>query len=334
MQTNTIIMHYNLNIIVDFLKLIVKIEIKEVFMKKRFLYFIAVLIVMLQASYSCSLAANNSISVKNAIKNYQAGNYTGCLQACQSIIARDPSNATAYYYMGMAYTQAGKKKEAINAYSKVLSLNANPKLKEYATTGKRCLETPDKCVISNGTEISKDASSDIDKLINSRFTDGLSDTVRKDFEQKRLDSIKNDINNDKTPNNLELRQINDASGEISPINTDKSASKQPTNEEIAAALKVLNDAGLNSYQQMQASLNASYPNDQVTSDQNPQMTQLNMLLNGNNSYNTGSALNMLPFMLAQNKNGTSNYSPQLIQSAIMNSMMTNLNFDANNGDGY
>ena len=65
--------------------------------------------------------------------------------------------------------------------------------------------------------------------------------------------------------------------------------------------------------------------------QTPEAAQLSMLMGGNNSSkNNNSMMNMLPYMLAQSKNGSSTYSPQLIQSVIMNSMMTDFNFDSNN----
>lgn len=290
--------------------MIVKIKVEGSFyMKKKLACFIVVLMFLVQAS-SCSFAKNSGVSpVKIAIKKYKAGNYTGCLQSCQTIIKSNPSNAVAYYYMAMSYVQAGKKDEAINAYSKVLSLKPSARLSEYATTGKRCLETPDKCVleIDSGSTISPE----LDKLIAAPFNDGLSDAVRKDFEQKRLDSIKNQINSDKELDDYQFRKLNDASGQASPVDTNEIVSKKPSNDEIAAALKVLNDAGINPYEQ-------------ISDYQDPQMAQINML---NSSNNSNSMVNMLPFMLAQNKYGTNNYSPQLMQAVIMNSMMPDFNLD-------
>lgn len=307
-------------------------------MKKLFVFFAASVLILIQGLDSCSLASNNTYSIKIAIKKYKTGNYTGCIQDCTSIVRVSPSNAIAYYYMAMAYAQAGNKAEAIKAYSKVLSISKNSTLRTFATTGKRCLETPDKCVPED-TSGPQGAPSEIDKFINSPFTDGLSPSVRKDFEQKRLDSIKNDINNDKEPDYLKLKQLDSGEQKFSSVeNKNEKQSKQPTNDEIIAALKVLKDAGLSSYPQIQSLANGTTANpyDQTANYQNPQMAQINMLMNENNSSNdnNGAMLNMLPFMLAQNKDGKSNYSPQLIQAAIMNSMMTNLNFDVNNGDRY
>lgn len=301
--------------------MIVKIKVEGSFcMKKQLACFIVILMFLVQAS-SCSFAKSSGVSpVKIAIKKYKSGNYTGCLQSCQAIIKSNPSNAVAYYYMAMSYVQAGKKDEAIKAYSKVLSLKPNARLSEYASTGKRCLETPDKCVLA--TDSGSSISPELDKLIAAPFSDGLSDTVKKDFEQKRLDSIKNQINSDKELDDYQFRKLNDASGQASPVNPNETVSKKPSNDEIAAALKVLNDAGINPYTQT-----ANY--------QDPQMAQINMLNPSNNDNNA--MLNMLPFMLAQNKYGTNNYSPQLMQAVIMNSMMPdfNLNLDKDkDNDSY
>lgn len=309
-------------------------------MKKNLAYFILMLAIFIQAP-SCSFAKNYTTApVKIAIKKYKSGNYTGCLQDCQYIVKINPSNAVAYYYMAMSYVQAGKKDEAINAYSKVLSLKPNASLAEYATTGKRCLETPDKCVL----ETDSSTSPEIDKLIAAPFTDGLSDTVRKDFEQKRLDSFKNQINSGKDIDDYQLDRLNDASGQKSPAEAE--IAKKPTNDEIAAALKVLSDAGLNPYAQTQISGLTANPYTQQFNQQNPEMAQINMLMNGNNQKNGDMMLNMLPLIYSQNKEGVNdlinakehtyhceegvnNYSPQLMQAVIMNSMMPDFTQEKN-----
>lgn len=288
-------------------------------MKKIWVYFFSLILAFFIQVSSCTFAQSfAAVPIKAAIKKYKDGNYTGCLQDCQYIIKSNPSSAVAYYYMAMAYVQAGKKDEAINAYSKVLSLSPTAKLAEYANTGKRCLETPDKCVLETDTA----TLTEIDKLIAAPFTDGLSNTVRKDFEQKRLDSFKNKINSGKELDDYQLDKLNDASGQQSPAEPYKTISKKPTNDEIAAALKVLNDAGLNPYTQ------------QSFNQQNPEVAQVNMLTGGDGQLkNSDATLNMLPFVLSQNKDGTSNYSPQLMQAVIMNSMMPDFNLDLNQSKG-
>jgi hypothetical protein len=303
-------------------------------MKKLFL--LALSIIMLQAS-TVAYASNSKISspVRIAIKKYKYGNYTGCLQDCQRIISRDPSNAIAYYYMAMSYTRAGKKDEALKAYSKVISLNPNRRLVDYASTGKRCLDTPDQCHPK-----ATDTSTEMDQFVSS--SNNLSPKVRTDLEQKSLDSIRQQINNGKSIDNYQMRQLNGFERRKSQANDDAKVSKKPTNDEIVAALKVLNAAGLNPYSQgalqaqaqsvAQAAVTptddistAAMPGTQAISYQNPELQQLNMLMGSSNNSSKDGIMNMLPYMLAQNKNGSTSYSPQMMQAVIMNSMMSDFN---------
>lgn len=333
-------------------------------MKKQFIY-LAAAIILTQTFSNYSLAVDRNVSVAQPIiQKYKAGNYTGCIQDCQTLIQIYPSNPIVYYYMAMAYAQAGKKDEAINAYARVLTLNPNPKLTEYATTGKRCLETPENCEIvqapktdsqsnigptntpnpnmrpnpvpiyppvpapnansipgpnvnSASSQAQSAGSIDLDKFIKNSPSDGLSSTVRKDLEQKHLQRMKDDINNNNI-NYDRLRRINDASGQTSIEKTDATASKKPSNDEVMAALNVLEQAGINPYTQMNNS-------------QDSQLAQVRMLMNPTEN---SSMLNMLPLMLTQDRNNTANnsYNPLLIQTTLMNSMMPNLNFNTNQAE--
>jgi len=289
-------------------------------MKKHLLSLIAISVVIVHFS-SCAVVAGNTSSTTNAvsiaIKKYKAGNYTGCLQDCQSIVQADPSNSVAFYYMAMSYAQAGKKDEAIKSYSNVLSLKPNPRLADFASTGKRCLETPEKCQADP-----EDSSTEVDRFINSQG-DVMSSTVKKEYTQKNLNNIKNEINADKEMDAYKLKKFVDYTNKRSQADDNEVvAQNKPTNDQIVAALKVLKDAGFDPYSQV------SLPNGAMA--QNQEMAQLQMLTGGSNpSSNNNSMATMLPFILAQNKNGaaSNNYSPQMMQAVMMNSMLPNLNFD-------
>lgn len=301
---------------------------------KKYLVSLTAILVLSVAASSCTFAKTTSASspVKIAIKKYKMRNYTGCLQDCQAIVQRDPSNALAYYYMAMSYAQAGMKDAAVNSYARVLALNPNPRLLEYATTGRRCIETPDKC---HPADTSQQDQSALDKFIASPTVDGLSSSVRKGVQQRSLEAIKNEINSDKEIDSYDLKKLNQNEEPVlksDKIANDTSVSPQnsheqaPTNDEIVAALKVLKRAGLADYSQTAM----SNPYAQAASYQNPEQAQLNMLMSADGkSQNNDAMMNMLPFMLAQNKNanGNNNYSPQMMQAVIMNSMMSNMNFD-------
>lgn len=299
-------------------------------MKKIWLLAISFIFIFSQASSSV-MASGSSIGV--AIKKYKSGNYTGCLQDTQTIVKRDPSNVVAYYYMAMSYAQAGQKDKAIASYQRVLSLKPNATLYKYASTGKRCLETPDKCREAG-------ESSEMDKVIESPFGDGLSTKVRSELSQKHLDSLRHEMNTKDDVNNYKLKKFNDYSNQRSQADSDniiatvpekevraQQVNKQPTNDEIVAALKVLNQAGLANYAQ------GANPMAQMGGNQGAEMAQLNMMMGGSqsNGGNNNNALNMIPYMLSQSKNGGgNNYSPQLMQSMIMNSMLPD--FDYNTKD--
>lgn len=298
-------------------------------MKKQLVCFIAILALLIQVPSCVFAKVDNVTSI--AIKKYKRGNYTGCLQDCQNIVQSHGTNAVAYYYMAMSYVQAGKKDEAINAYSMVLSLRPSSQLSEYAQTGKRCLETPDRCRLVTNVVSAPSTTPDIDKLIASPYFE--SPAVRQDLRQKQLNSIKNDINSDKELDDYSFRKLN----KVDPNNL--IAQAKPSDAEVVAALKTLKDAGISPYSQQtlaptgetgaDSTAAVVNPYAQMNNYQNPELAQLNLLMgdNGQSGNKNNAMLDMLPYMLSQGKNGAGNYSPQVVQSIIMNSMMTDVNFN-------
>lgn len=117
-------------------------------------------------------------TVKSAIAKYKAANYTGCLQELFSVTIKEPSNALAYYYMAMAYTHLNMQTEAVEAYEKVISLNPNTYLTEYATKGRDCLTGGPACIsadaVAAGNSQETEAEDDLDKFVNSPYGNGLS----------------------------------------------------------------------------------------------------------------------------------------------------------------
>lgn len=278
---------------------------------------LAVLVIPCSGVLAKGKTTNSALNV--AIKKYKRGNYTGCLQDCQNYIKSHPTNATAYYYMAISYVQAGMKDEAIKAYSKVLALKPNTKLSEYAQTGKRCLETPDQCRLKEAPQVQ---ASELDRFIVSPPSDGLAPAVRRDLNQKRLDAVRNEINKDGEMDEYNFRKFKDYSSEnIQEIDKVKIAENKPTDEEIKAALKVLDSAGINPYSQAQGGNNMY---------QNPELMQLNAMMGNGNQSNNNSMMNMLPMLMMQGQNGASGYSPQLMQAVMMNSMMPDFTYNVDN----
>lgn len=238
-------------------------------MKKYLL--IALSLIICTASINSVFAAKSTTAnskLAEAIKFYKAKNYTQSYLVLTDIIEKDSSNAAAYYYLAMTSAQMGKKSEAIENYAKVLELNPNLKLARYAEKGKRCLESPERCH-------EEPADSQDEQFIRGKFGSGFSEQARSEFERQRIENLKREMNrnNDITPR--QFKDYRDFSSEV------------PTNDEIVAALRVLQKAGLsNGYSDL-------------STIANPQYNELSTLLGTSGS----------------------NMSPQLIQ-ALLSTQMT------------
>lgn len=280
--------------------------------KKLFCLFGFLILFNLTCDFVEAKTSKASSQVQIAIKKYKAGNYTGCLQDCQNIVKYNP-NGLAYYYMALSYTKAGKRTEAIDCYSRTISLSKTPKLVDYATKGKRCLETPEQC----SPTAPGAAEDDLDRFINANSST-LSDSVKNDYQQKRLNNMKNEMNNGKDLDDYNFNNFKDYSNQHSYNNLYNKIAQAYTDDDIQNALKVLNDSGYKVEAQ----------------DQNltPELVQIKAML-GNNSNNqnaTNSMADMLPYMLSKQKDGTASYPPEVLQSIIMNSTnMNDFNFELN-----
>ena len=224
--------------------------------------------------------------VAGGIKKYKEGNYTGCIEWMNDVIKNDPANALAYYYLAMSYVQAGRKDEAIDNYSKVILLNTNSLLTEYAERGKLCLEDPEKCQISD----EKSA------FIESSFGTGVSKKVEDQIEKRELELMRKEINSDKDIPEHKLQEYRDFSSQ-------NNTNDMPSNDEIVAALRVLQRAGLQNYA--------------MPTQANMQMNDISAFLGQNNLGAGNNLMNMLPYL----NNGNMRNNPQLIQTMLMNQMM-------------
>lgn len=243
-------------------------------MKKYILVLLAALICTSTFNYASAKTTSNS-SLASAIKMYKAGNYTQCYSVLSNIVKKDPSNAVAYYYLAMTSAQIGKKDEAISNYDKVIKLSPDSQAGIYAAKGKTCLEAPEKCHEQSET-------SDLDLFIQSKFGSGFSEEARGEYEKQKIENMMREMNrkNDIAPQ--KFKDYKDFSSEA------------PTNDEIVAALRVLQRAGLT---------------DVIGGAGLSEMS----LLTGGQS-NSDAMLNVLM------GNGNSSLSPQVIQSLLTNQM--------------
>jgi len=237
-------------------------------MKKKFLTLLGLLILSSSINIAYSKSSSNA-DLANAIKLYKAGNYSECYVALEDVIQKDPANALAYYYMGMTAAQIGRESEAISNYEKAITLTPNNNnLKRFAKKGKRCLETPDKCEDSVYDSID-------DEFIQKRGIK-FSEEVKSDFERLKIENFMREMNRNDAIEPQKFKEYKDFSN-------------VPSNDEIVAALRTLQNAGFGNI------INNNYADLSVLTGNSQQNSMLNMM-------------------------GMNNMNPQLIQALLTNNM--------------
>jgi tetratricopeptide (TPR) repeat protein len=78
-------------------------------------------------------------SFNSIVAKYRKSDFAGCMQECTSYVRQHPRDTLGFYYLAMCYTKVNDKENAIKAYEKVISLNANPMIVKYATNGRNCI---------------------------------------------------------------------------------------------------------------------------------------------------------------------------------------------------
>lgn len=296
---------------------------------------LSVILILFISSFPAQTQAANkayNAQIKVAINKYKLHNYVGCIQDLKYVINRDSSNTIAYYYLGNAYMQIGNKKEAANAFDKVINLNTAPPLTSYSIQAKNCMDYLGKCeyrklspeqipelmkdpqnyitklkeqeVATAGMEIDKEKT-EIDKLIRGNYPNNIHPDARKVIIDTMLMKQQQDINSTADP------------GKKSEV---------PTNEEIAQAVKVLAKAGFNPYQANAYPAVPAYTATPAYAPNN-EYASLSMLMGNNQGSNNNNYMNMLPFIMNQSQTGNKQISADMIQTMMMSSMMPDFNFD-------
>jgi tetratricopeptide (TPR) repeat protein len=248
-------------------------------------------------------------TLPGAINKYKSGNFTGSLQESISILEKDPGNAVATYYAGLAFAKIGDKDSAVKYLDKTIDLSRNQSLIGYAQNAKACVNGEDSCKLS-------DEDQALEKLIRSPFTvtGGFSPEAEAARRQKELDRIKQKINDGKPLTDAEFKKLNNKS---KAETTDRLA--YASDEDILKAIKTLKEAGVN------VTVNAM--------PQDPQMQQMQMMMGGNNNNNTNAMWNMLPVMFSNAEQSGKNMDPQVMQAIMMQSMMPDFGgFGSNNNN--
>lgn len=266
-------------------------------------------------------------NLNNAMNSYKKGNYTGCLQELFALVKKQPNNAKAYYYMGMAFTHLGDRDAATLAYEKVILLNPNQVLVDYANKGRDCLIGGPACHPVEAVIEDFGPMDPLDEFINAPYGNGFSPELNSEIRKKELENIQNTINRKPQLSPTDIEKIKKFdSNKTENITGEKLAlaDSQPSNDDIVSALDTLKRAGMNVSIQP-TTLPA------MTGYQNPQMNEVSMMLGNNqNNNNSNDMMNMLPYMMQSGQNGANNMNPQVIQAMMMNSMLHNMDFNSPN----
>lgn len=254
-------------------------------MKKKLITILSIFVLISAMNVVYAKSSTNNSTLAGAIRQYKAKNYTQSYLTLSEYVKRDPSNAVAYYYLAMNAAQIGKKDEAIENYNKVLTLSPSGQLEYYALKGKTCLEHPDKC----NAPASKEA--ELDNFIRGKFGSGFYEDARGVHEKQKIENLMREMNRDEDISPKKFKEYKDFSSQA-----------KPTDEEIIAALRTLQNAGFGDI------INQSRYNSDLS------------ILTGNSNYNNNE-YDMLNMMLG--RNGSSNLDPRVIQSLLTNQMTAN-----------
>jgi len=282
-------------------------------MMKKFALFLAFTLVTAYTTNIClagSTTAKKSLSVSpavyGAIAKYKQKNYTGCIQDLKPIVEKDENNVIAQYYLGIAYAQLGMKNEARTAYQKVVDSDSDVKLVDYSKKALACLDGRPEC---SPDYVDKNAPVDDDMTVFIKSGKFMHDDVMHQVQEKSLEKQKDRINNDMMPDAENYKYINDASG------------AEPTNEEIANAVRVLAKVGLNPF---------SVNNFNAAGYTNPQLAQLGAIMGNTGTNNAMSAY--LPYIISQGSQNPET-AKQMMQTMMMSQMMPEFGFsNSSNGN--
>ena len=256
-------------------------------MKKSVLVLSSILILFAFTNVTIAKTAVTNPATSAAIKLYKAGNYTSAYSSLQEIVKKDKGNALAVYYLAMTEVQLGKTEEAIKDYETVIKMSPNGVLGSYAKKGKKCVATPEKCHEPEAKPGDNDTEED--KFIKGIYRSNFTKEARGMHEQQKINNLKREINRQEEMTPQRFKEYKDFS------------SQAPSNDEIVEALRTLQRAGLS---------DVLGRHEYDSSD----------LLGINNT--SRNEYDMLNQLFSANKSGTSNLSPQVIQSLLTTQMTT------------
>ena len=229
------------------------------------------------------------------------------------------SLAMANYYLAITMARISQAEEAKKYYNKVVSMNTDPNLVLAARKGLQCLDDTEclnKPLNAQPQNDEGDFYMNEDGTgVNMEALKNISEESEKKLTEYRLKRVREMANQTGDADYMEVEKLEDFSPMPSrPREFRKksdASSSQPSDKDIADAVKVLSKAGL-----LNVGVN---PNTMAYAGMNNDLMQINALLSQsgqNNQYD------MLPLMLMyQGQNGSNKIPPEAMQMMINNMMM-------------
>lgn len=279
---------------------------------------------------------------EHAKDSYNLGNFTGAAQELFAYLKNNPTSSEAFYYLGMTLAGLGDTDAAVQSYEKAAANTKDEIFKEIALRARDCLIGGPLCEVAEVVEQHYEPTPE-EAFIIGPYGDGLHPEIKERMKYEKLQDIQENINRKQELDVDDVQEIKDFDKKYSGFRTkedeenkentegdatgfaanmfgeDLTKSEEVSNEDIVSAINTLRKAGM---------VVTIQPATQPMGYQNQQMTEMSMLL-GNNPNNYNDPMNqMIPYMMqASNPQTAQNINPQMVQAMMMNSMMSNFDFN-------
>lgn len=282
-----------------------------------------IIVICLFISVSANICFADTLSdLTLGIESYKSGNYNDCISKLNTVIKSDPTSVLGYYYLGLAYSKTGKKDLAQINYTKVINLGSDKTLTSLAKKAKSAVK-----------DYSEPETAQKQDETTEEYNPILNDSVVTTQEQTPNPKEKITDNNSKEPNHEPKSEPKTQTSNLKPAKFEFDPNREPTNDEIVNAIRILQKAGLlqngaaaivgGTQAQTQQNQQTQYQQSAIQDTRNRQMNSMLMMMNGGNN----NMMQMMPYMQNDGK-----IDPQLMQMMLMQQMMPN--FSGGNNDRY
>lgn len=250
--------------------------------------------------------------IKVAIQKYKKQNYTGCIQDLEEIYEKQPYNSVVSYYLGLAYLKLGYTDKATSHFTIAKTIEPDSAIGKYSQRGIDLISNP-----QNAASVF--AEDELDAFIKGPVH--IAPEIEADMAKKRLQ--------------IEKLKMNDSINKSEKKNSDKNdkiVSDQPSDAEIANAVRTFQKLGINPFQAQSNQNQVQMTQQQIQQQQKiyndmMQLSMLNGFGNNNNSSGFNSALMMLPAMFGNQNGQNFKMTGEMLNAMLMSQMMPNLDFN-------